>query len=39
MTVNDGAAFQIASDGLGEYVNSASGMEVVIDVPNLGIPP
>ena len=40
MTVNDDAAFQIGSDGLGEYVNGVSGMQVIIDAPgNLQITP
>jgi hypothetical protein len=40
MTVSDDAAFQIGSDSLGEYVDGASGMRVVIDAPgNLQITP
>jgi hypothetical protein len=40
MTVNDSATFQIGSDGLGEYVNGVSGMQVIIDAPgNLQITP
>ena len=40
MTLNDSAVFQIGSDGLGEYVDGASGMMVQIDVwGNLQISP
>jgi hypothetical protein len=40
MTVSDDIALQIGSDGLGEYVNGASGMMVLIDVSgNLQISP